>query len=669
MDFNRTIFFILLISSIIFLPFELKSEEKDNIKKPKYTNYSVNIGGSLDYDIYNSSFSRLPGASNCCEIDNILFKKADGLGSSFWIGFTKHVKLPIIQSDADLNLKLNLVNFSAKYLEKAKIGNYIENNSIKDIISQQVLAPDVKSLILSPSISIFPFDKKKIPVAVCIGFNSGVILNINYEMYEELLQPTEALFENGEKIRNNFNKTLKDNSFFIFSLMGGVSYELLKIKNFTISPQLTFNFGISDFLKDTKWKSNSFNFGINLAYRFAEVEKAPPVPPKAPPVPALPLPKEKQFEIHVKSKLNEHEELTSGDSIIFNVYTTETIRRETLLPILFFETNSSEFIKEYSDDVIKNILTNSNNITIGLLANESENLKSKRKNTILDLYKKHNLDTHNINFTYIISEHKKRHSEIEGEMAYAKFGNNLIIREQFNYLIDSIEKKSIETNVLVNSEDEDYKCEIKYNIISKQNNRLINTSEETISGTKLTLDIDKYFKNINLELLSDSNIYTKNTSQYLDNTYNQDVLLNITTTTASQKKIIKNLEFYLKPDVRIQQFVNSEAQNYFTEEYVLGFFDFDGREFTQIDTNIINKILLYLEAGRTIEIIGKTDDFGTRQYNKILATERAEVAKKLFPEKYNISLGIDLKTNESQKIEYSPYHRLQNRVAIVRVLK
>ncbi len=666
MNLNKKTF----IRFIVFLGFLflfVGTNAQEN--KIKYLNYSISLGGDLDYNIYSSQFRTLPGTTNCCEKDNILFEKATGLGYSFWVGATRHIDSPLIFTGLDANINLKFINFAAKYSEKAKIGNYINNNNIEDIISQQVLSTSANFLTISPSVSVFPFDKSNLPLALHVGFSSGIFLSSNYEMYEEILQPTGALFENGGKIRNNSSGDLQDKSDFFFSFFCGFSYELLKINSISLSSLITFNYGITNFLKSIDWKSNTINFGLNIAYRFKEPEKILPAPPVLPPLPALPLLKEEKINMFVETNiLPENKKIKTGDTIFLQINNTSVITSTTHLPILFFKLNSSELIKEkkIDDKLVTYLLNNTKNINyieIGLAVNEKEDLFEKRKHTVLEFCSKNKINTSNFKFSYIKSDKKRKYLEINEEMAYAKFGNDLVVTEELEnqYKIDSIQKKLLEVKVQVESENNNhnykhnynYNCEIKYNInkINIENN--INNIENILVGraldTNLLLELDK---NININNIN----------------INKNISLDISINTISQKKLTKNFEFLLVPNIITREFVNSNAENYFTEEYVLGFFNFDEKYFIQVDTNVVNKISTYLEKNYKIEIIGCTDSFGTMQHNQILALERANAAKKLFPEKYNCNITV-VTGKMPKETNNSAYSRLQNRVALVRIIK
>lgn len=119
-----------------------------------------------------------------------------------------------------------------------------------------------------------------------------------------------------------------------------------------------------------------------------------------------------------------------------------------------------------------------------------------------------------------------------------------------------------------------------------------------------------------------------------------------------------------------EEFYNLTDEN--NSSMILGYFDFDGINFSVIDNNVLYYLKNIINNDNyQIEIIPSTDNLGSKEYNQDLAIKRARAAINLLklninklPKNISISyLDKEIFNNDS------PYGRSMNRSVIVNVKK
>ncbi len=626
------IFFFLLYSNLM-------AEEK------KSTDYFLIMGTELGAVFHQSDFLALPNMTTCCGYDNISFDKAMGLNYSLWLGAEKSHSF---WNGGKFILKLSFNHFTGNYDKEAKIGNWIEGDDIKDIVSKQVLTPSLSNLFLTPSISFYVFDKKEYPLLLNLGLGTGFIISGNYEMYEELIEPNEAYFENHQKVRNQRDDNIEETQTFMLNIAAGASYELVNIGDFILSPTISFNYGLTNVVQDVDWKAHSVNLGINLAYHIPE--NTPKIEePVIPVLPKLTLPKQ-DIKLNLETIVynSENNQIDESLPIEIPVKTTEIIKSEPIIPIVFFNKNSSDIIAGYDSNLLEYIKQNNQKlkVEIGLRFDEKDEIAEARKKAIQKFLTKNSISIRELDFKIIKSKKKERYKEVEAENSFAKF-----YRKDTKNKFQSVEKEISKYNEIIPQ-----KISVKSKVKSSTQNynfKLIyEIAKQKFSSpdTNLTIKLDE-------NNLSWKNFLPKKTELKIHS---------ILSETIQKSKKENKLSFSVIPKaISYEKYINSVPQNSFREEYVIGFFDFDEAKFSSIyiDINAINK---HLENGGKAEIIAYTDSFGTIDYNDDLGLKRALVAKKLFKHTENISISFEKSVPQK---DTTPYSRMKNRKAILRILK
>jgi len=639
---KKNIKFLFILSLLLYISFNsiyIYSFEKDTT----FSGCSICSDINAGIIFHNSNFFTLPGIINCCDIDNIVFDHANGLNYSFMVGLSKYND---IFNGIFTSLNLGFNNIKGNYVEKAKIGNWIDGDYIADIISEQILNVSFYNVSIVPLLDIFLFDRYKIPLSVRFGPEIGFVVFNNYNMYEQLLNPPEAYFENMKKIRNENSGSIKDINSVLFSLTGGINYELFSLNDIKLSSSLLFSYCFSNIVKNVEWKFHKINLGMNLRY---DIPKNITVidEPILPKLPLLIVPKTNNLELNTivycrKSKETE-KEIYNNSTIEIPVVVEKNIYTNTVMPVILFENNTANILQGYDKKIFDNVKkSNEINVVIGLAFNEKQNLFLEREKAIKALLYKNNIDTSNIIFT-LQSHKKQRYNDIDEEKSFAKF-----IVEPILYEVETkTDMSNISAKELIIKSYIDIEETIPYNY-----------------SVDYKIGDDKYNSSVETLVL----ILNENTLKWQNNIENREIDINIQVTDIEQKVKNKKFHFNVVPNIQYNKYINTDKHSGFLKEYIIGFFDFDNDDFIYVSNDIINEIEILLEEGYKVALFGCTDHLGSNEYNEQLAKKRAIKAKLLFDDKYKDNIIIEDIDKKNINL-INPYSRIYSRVVFARIFK
>ncbi|MDZ4745275.1 MAG: hypothetical protein SGJ05_04650, partial [bacterium] len=98
---------------------------------------------------------------------------------------------------------------------------------------------------------------------------------------------------------------------------------------------------------------------------------------------------------------------------------------------------------------------------------------------------------------------------------------------------------------------------------------------------------------------------------------------------------------------------------------VLGYFGFDGDEFTSTNADGIQRVREAIASGRSVTLIPQTDDLGSEAHNAQLRSRRAQAGRLLLGADAS-SVTIDLKVS-SEDVGDSPMRRMARRSVLARI--
>ena len=630
----------IIILIILIITCNLRS--KDNV--------SVYINPSMNYNIHSANFTNFEGISNYSYSEY-------GLNQSFTpnfnIGLNYKFKEKKFNLISDYSLELGLLNNSVILYREELLGNFIKEDTFYPIYSEVPIDNSINYININ---NIFWFDFN-LPIKLGANLRLAYSISNNFSQQENALGSNEYTFENGQRTREeyegeipNFNK--------INAMLGVViKYDIQLNRNYSISPNLSYNYALMPIASDLKWSYSNINFGIAVNYKFTEPEPKPVIPPKPPVSPTLPLPEEpKELELVFKINLTSNgSKLENNDNIILNYHHQKIQEKYSILPIIYFEENSSDLLQSNGNELfelahnslIENItkyLQSNVKVSITLSTGKftlvDKELFENRINKIKDLLTNGGINQNRINFKLNqVEELNFRYEELKREEDKVSFifddkSNELV---KFTYFENDY--YTLQSDVTL-----DYKIEYTFNeeiISSVIYNEKPKVFSERDFSYKLNNGIELDFDNKELTAYS-------NPLSIRSNTMADTLKLNLDYKETSS------------------EIITNKIDNENKSRYILGYFNFDEDKFNSIDDEVLELVKSAIANNKQITIIPMTDNIGDSLYNKELARKRGNSALNLFETNSKQNINIELNTNSFFDNKH-PYGRTLNRSVIIEI--
>lgn len=624
----------------------------------KQTNYQILGGLSLNSNIYSSNFRQLP-QTTCCNQAN--FQSGFGLGLSFFVGGEYIFNNKFLGINWRAQALLGFEDKSGKFQTDEFIGNVIQGNTATKGISQHTINTNIKTISILPSILAYPFET--IPLGFKFGLSLSFPLIDKFDQVESLKSPSGGVFyENHQTTRNLYNGNIADASSALLGITLAGRYEIYHWKNFTIIPELSFNYDFNNVVKSIDWKAHSIIATVALAWRVQKAEFPPPLPPPVPKLPEPPKPEPLSIALSV---FKDNRELNNNESIDYPVTENYDIMRYAIIPVIFFDNNSDKIqigrLKAQNEedaqnnsiksaiDYLKNNTNANIKISVSSLDSEDENIGTKRENFIKNEFEKEGIDVTRLSFEKLINDSKKmKHPEMADEFRYArfKFSDN----PDFLFFLDTLNKG-------FNSKD------IFFNVKIKAEN------QGEIEKPQINIKVDD--KNV-LSQNSD-NADFKFSSEYIDKNSiysSKEINFEAAAKDFRNSTDTKTLNIVIKPVLKEvitsqNQLIPNSSSN--PEQSILGLCNFDKADFIYIDRHLLEKAKTALAGGDSIEIMPFCDSFGEKEHNLRLAAARANSALKLLG---GNNKNIKIVTKEGYLFSNdNPRGRSLNRSVVIRIIK
>jgi outer membrane protein OmpA-like peptidoglycan-associated protein len=217
------------------------------------------IRGQAGYSIFyhKPDFYDLPGAPSCCP-----HYGEESKGSGAYFGLTYELSL---LERLLLGLRVNFNYFNSEFNVREKTDIRI-GDEIKPGFFIHNLKTDMTTLEFESYLRFYLFDN----FSIWGGGFVAPFLTKSYEQYEKIESPKGAVFSDTKtKTRNqksgNFDGSVKG---IWGGLTGGVGYDLPlnKSKSWFITPEISYNLGLTDIVDSISWKANALKFGVSISY-------------------------------------------------------------------------------------------------------------------------------------------------------------------------------------------------------------------------------------------------------------------------------------------------------------------------------------------------------------------------------------------------------------------
>jgi len=249
------IFFTFFISFILF--FISSSAYLISNERPRSSNYGIFFGYNLNN--HSSKFKELPGFENCCD------EFQTGSGSGIYTGIL--YQYPVLD-------KL-FIDFKVGISDKSGIltKNTFETISLPNEIDTLKIANEINANLMMGFVGIGLSYPLWDDLSIFSSLDIGQYLSSEISTKEEIVEPEthgQFISEEGEKLgrtRNKRNGNLAETSLDL-SLSFGLSYRFALNKENTLfaSPEIKYNYGISNIEPSVDWKVSQISFGVSVNY-------------------------------------------------------------------------------------------------------------------------------------------------------------------------------------------------------------------------------------------------------------------------------------------------------------------------------------------------------------------------------------------------------------------
>lgn len=181
------------------------------------------------------------------------------------------------------------------------------------------------------------------PLYIAAGPSIGLPARAAYEQEERIVSPQGITFQNGEPTRKiiagNFDQqgTLPTRRAIRFAGTAALGVDIALTDRFTLSPEVSYNYGFTSVLSSFEWKVNGLRAGAGLSYAFGDESRRDTVSaPVSMPQPVM--------AFDVRNRLADGRQLNYAEITLTEERASDVI---PLLPYLFFAPNSSELPARY----------------------------------------------------------------------------------------------------------------------------------------------------------------------------------------------------------------------------------------------------------------------------------------------------------------------------------
>lgn len=621
------------------------------------TKYFLNAG--LNYNMHNADLKGFSGTENCCD----KFSGGNFLDPEFGFGMELAMGSLIFDIPANYVLQLNYNGMSSEYSEERFRGYKINEFDKQPIMVNHQLNPSIKLISISNSIYNDIFDRFSFGIGVEIGF----VASASFTQKETAISPNDFKFSNGAREINTGEGTIEEMNSVIFSLFTGIRYEVYTTDNWTISPEVKYNYIPGSILDGKDLNVSQLSGSISFVYNVTKSEPPPPPPP--PPAKII----EKQDTVIAPAPPYINVELTLKDEngknikneqvVDFPATVYESKQEYALKPVVFFDSSDYNY-KQYNIESFTNTnfdvqtqlikaiadkMISDSSLTLLLttfdLEDEGATVPQDRLYNIEAKLKEYGVEPSRVKQKIVPLGDDFKYDELRDD--YRRVDLNLSDKSDLIKSIYEIDSKLVY----------DEQIFIPKTVVNSSRNDYYRESSLSIDG--------KEVKNEH----SDFNIV-------IDDSYKdkikQDGKLNITYNSSAEVVGIYNsdrIEFTIVPKIQnVNKSINTINEGTkVTQQYILAYTDFDKSSFKSVDNQVLNLVKTALQNNKKVTIYASTDNLGNEEYNKALAERRATAAKNL--------LGADSK---NLQIVYPtqylfsndhPYGRLLNRAIVVRIEK
>lgn len=222
----------------------------------------------LNFNLHRAGFHRLPEVPNCCR------EFTGGSGTGFTVGALYDLPLGSLLF---LDLRAGYSQLGGRLVESETTTVIVGGEPVEGEFEHQLQA-GLGAVLFEPSLGYRPVPQ----LSVRLGMGLGLLMNATYDQQEELIRPEgTGVFENGRRVRNEFDGEIPDAASILAFAHAGLGYDLPLNADRTLvaTPEIVFMRGFSSIVADSVWSVDALRIGVSVSW--SSRPSVPDVPPVA----------------------------------------------------------------------------------------------------------------------------------------------------------------------------------------------------------------------------------------------------------------------------------------------------------------------------------------------------------------------------------------------------
>lgn len=600
------IYRLLTLLAVVFVIGVAPSQSQD--RSPLSITGDVGGGAAL----HSLSFTQFPSVPNCCVTFGTTWSwtALAGIGIEYRSG----VRMP--GGTLSVGATAGVQMLPAALREQEGGINIIDGQNVREGVVGHELDLSYMMVTMRPYV-VVPIASD---VSAMVGLQAGVPLSPSIDQVQRLLSPAGYQFENGSQTRNAFSGALPNATGLMMAADLGVRYDLHINDALTIAPTLRYQLPLTPITSAVSWSASTITGGVQVRWQLSKPEPPPP-PPPPPPVPTPPAP-----PVATKPVLRSSALLVSTVSGTrevngeLQIPARDVVRHDTLLrvyPAVFFEARSNEPLGASTPEgiasyrtVLQSVQTwiqqhPTDRLTI-ICSTSAEEDRSVAKARIDAVLRDVLVDQNRVTIL-LRPQGSVPYPELAAEQRRVEFvvGSTLqpieILRSGESVSFEPVSLSAVQTLT----------CEA---------GPCTSTVKATAGDQDLPAAMERNVAKVTLS------------RKVLSSAQPLDVVVTMVTTdttgatvTAAAERTVRIVDRARSTDT-VWQNVDGQYATRSTAEYVLGYFDFGSSKFRLVDSAVIAIATKALQRGQRIELIARSDEFGTEDYNSQLRQRRALTA-------------------------------------------
>lgn len=588
-------------------------------------------GGAL----HALQFFQLPSHPVCC----VTFTDTWSWTASLEIGAEYQTAMRLPGGPLSVGLMAGATMMPVALHEQQRGYNLIDGQDVREGVIGHDLELSYTAVTLRPYVAI--------PVAsglwAMAGMQAGLPVTTSIHQEEVLLGPEGYTFENGRRVRNEYNDALPDAAGLVVALDLALRYDLRLSPSLTLSPMLRYQHPVSNITTAVPWAVSALTAGAQLRWNLPvtkqEPKQVPPPPPAVVARPQIPL---LQSSVVLTSTMPGARKVGSdaaSELVIpaIDVRQTDTVRR--VYPAIFFAAKSTEPIGPFSS-IIQSVRSyiiehpeHRLTIVAGTSADEDRAIAKARVDAVL-----RDLPVDQNKVTILMESHGAGpYPELASEDRRVEFLVNDVLQPLTSLRTTEVEMiQPVELSAA--------------HVLTCEAGPCTSQVEATADGQPVQASLER----------SVARLMVHRKALASARPVEVDVRITTTDTTGATSRASATTLLRIEERSRTIDTVICSAEE---SDMILGYFDFGSDTFRLIDTTVLRAAQDAVARGQRVHIIATTDDLGAEDVNQRLRTRRAEAARTV--------LGTDRLTvvvNTDRRPARTPLERIAQRSVRLRIL-